>query len=1243
MKPASLTLLLALSLSACAETWQTAYERAKVSGTSIVQAELSLIVDRDPERSAELAEQLLGNKSSEYAIFRRAFSLLLASSDALTAFERPLAHLAVAIDRAIAANAPEDAERFASQAVRAWGRLDGESVLSDDIRLALLRLSNLPGDRWHRARDTALRELVTVERLRKGPSGTREASARAGFVLDWRLSAPWGDAPFIDFLEPLGPETRPLADSETTGSGWATRPIATTTSSFSDGEVVFFDFPSSGAVGFAEATLELSSRAVSLALESNRLAAVYLDGEHVLARDDLDGPALVTTLTSQHIQGPHRVVVKLASHDGKGYFRLQALPLDAIPPGSATPRPLEVGASEAVITSLLDIENRLSRPILDLRGARSRLADLESLIGPHLALDLLAARRALSDTSLPESARAEEARERFSRILSKFPKHAGATRGLARLERDANRLEQALALLTDAADPRNALDLLALYRQRGAEVESLRLAETLLPLARSSPRVAQDLIDTYRTFGRFAEAQRLAEDLESRFPGSGGDRLAELLLDRGRPPVDSQLAQFSIEPQRHALLRAAISALRTSGDLDRAESLLEEFLRSRPEDGWALGELARIALQRGNIGLALDRIRRTLELHPDFAPLESLGYHLEGGPDPLDTLEDGNAVLARWKAYAATEAGTAASAFPIVQLLERTRTEVRADGSTLELAHRIRLVQNKQGADALGEVRPPDGARLLLARTLKADGRVLDPERTEGKADLSFPELAPGDAVETAWVTRSRVSPGEGGYLTGVSFAGWGAPIFELDATFVTAPGLDLVVTPFGGAPAPTRTTADGSMKLAWKLARLPAIPREPLSISARSFFPFADIRVVSPLRGASGSSAWIAIARAYASRLGFLSRKGAALAELVSKLSKSKNSIGDAFYFVKSEINDLEQLNAFETSVERAIASRKGNRALVLTALLDSLLPGRRVELLLCAPERDGPPEDRMAPTPNPNRFFYPVVSIDAHTYLDPSRPYTPVGDLPPELDHARCFVPTRVMTSETSGSDLFLDLPVRSPSTPTFDISLSLTLDRTGDASGRLVLNAFGASASPLRQAFLAQDDARKRILFEQWLGSILVGARLVDYRAEDVDASDRPFRVLIDLEVPGYARPSSSGGLVIAEPIALLTAADFAGVPGLAQLVGQPMRNTPLRILPHSERLTLKVRVPHLRPVAPSALSGDDISQRVAVDDGTLVIVRDIRLRPGRVLPAAYPAFRDKISAAIRTLETPIEFAP
>ena len=123
-------------------------------------------------------------------------------------------------------------------------------------------------------------------------------------------------------------------------------------------------------------------------------------------------------------------------------------------------------------------------------------------------------------------------------------------------------------------------------------------------------------------------------------------------------------------------------------------------------------------------------------------------------------------------------------AFPVVTVLDRILTEVLADGGTTELTHRLRQANTRQGADALGDIRVPAGARLLIARTIKADGRLVYPEITPGKTDISLSELKPGDAVETAWVTHSRVEPEEGGYLTSIGFAHIGVPILAIERDF---------------------------------------------------------------------------------------------------------------------------------------------------------------------------------------------------------------------------------------------------------------------------------------------------------------------------------------------------------------------------------------------------------------------------------------------------------------------------
>lgn len=1244
-------------------TWSTAREAAK--GFNVAESELALAAG-EPADAAALAEAALaevagGPSGGESRV--RAFLTLVAASDALGQVERPLLHLPLALSTAVALDWPREAEWIIAQAPRAWGRLDGQSAASPEVRAALVAVAQRGGDRWERARGAALRELVTAERLAGGPARAKEAAKAAGFLLDWRLSAPWGDAPLIDFDTALGPESRPLDATEATGAGFGLEPVATTTGTFSDGEVTFFDLGATGGVGFAETTLVVDAGRDAgvrvFRLEANRLARVFVargnePAREVVARVDLDGPWLSEAALRLE-PGTWRVTVKFASHDGRGFFRLQTGALEGQVDEVGRWPALKVGDGRSVVARLIALERLAARPIWDTRGARSELAELSRALGPgpHPSLELLSARLALGDVTAPESERREVARGHYRAVLAKIPGQPMALRGLARLEREEQRPDAAHELLSrSTADPRTALELLDLLRGRGWEVESLKLAEALAPLAAYSPRLSQELIDTWRAFGRFAEAQRLAEQLEMAFPGTGTERLAELATDRGQPPAEALIGAWEAEPERHAGLRSAVAALRAKGDLVGAEALLERFIATRPHDGWALGELARVALQKGDVALAQKRARAVLEKHPDFAPFEGLLSQLAAEPERFDVLADGPGLVAAYRRFAETAEGKGDAGYPVLTVYDRVELEVRRDGSTLEVSHRIRLVQSKQGADALGDVRPPDGARLLVARTLKRDGRLLEPERTEGKADLSFPELEPGDAVETAWVSRSRVSPSEGGYLTGVAFASWN-PVHRLEARVVAERGLDIATSVFGKAPAPKRTTLpDGRRELLWAVDRIAPTPREPLTVSARSFFPFVDLRVVRAdeiADPAAPKRAWALIARAYAARIMRLTARAARVEAKVRELAKQADPVAAAFGFVKRDIGDAEQLNTFETAVEASLASKKGNRTLVLYALLEAMAEqaknGAEVELLVCAPERDGTPEDRDQPTPNANRYFYPVVRwSDAKrtVFMDPSRPYTPLGDLPSELSGARCLAPSRHAQATP-----FFELPGLS-GRPTFDLVVELELDEKGDARGRVLGKAQGAAASPLRQAFIAQDAERRRMIFEQWLGTLYAGARLVELEVEDADQSEKPMRWTASFEVAGLAQ-EDKGHLAMRGLAKGLVAGDFAGVPELTQLVSAPSRQTPLRVLPYAEDVEFRVRLPkgyvlvaaprdHEVQVGPASLV-----QKVDKKAGLVVVRREVRLVNQRVEPAAYAALRDGVARSLFAFEGPIGVAP
>jgi len=127
-----------------------------------------------------------------------------------------------------------------------------------------------------------------------------------------------------------------------------------------------------------------------------------------------------------------------------------------------------------------------------------------------------------------------------------------------------------------------------------------------------------------------------------------------------------------------------------------------------------------------------------------------------------------------------------------------------------------------------------------------------------------------------------------------------------------------------------------------------------------------------------------------------------------------------------------------------------------------------------------------------------------------------TPSGELLAEFGGAAWLSPLAAADAAAASAKMFVELPPQSR-LPTFEAVFALTLDADGNARGTLTGLARGAAASPLRQAFLAQDEERQRIIFEQWIASLAVGARLVDYQVEDAASAERPMRWTLTIELP------------------------------------------------------------------------------------------------------------------------------
>ncbi|PKN53876.1 MAG: hypothetical protein CVU56_29565, partial [Deltaproteobacteria bacterium HGW-Deltaproteobacteria-14] len=1075
---------------------------------------------------------------------------------------------------------------------------------------------------------------------------------------------------------------------------------------FSDGEATFFDLQGDPGVGFAQATIQLPpnapSRDVVMRVETNRSLRVFVDGAEVLAIDGLRRDPWERAVGLRLPATPVRITVKLASSDGRGLFRVRLLPLDggaarvlsdagagwgagplaadAGPGGAVTtfaaplgladaPVRLAPGDGAACFRALWRLDAQIERPRHDVVQAGADLTRLEAALAGHPTLALEAARAALADGELPDTERRRVTRASWDAVIVAWPTNLVALHGLAGVETAEDRQDVADSYLRRAYDahpdaPGAALSLARHARVRGREAEALELAGRLEGVADRGPAIGEELVDLYAAYGYIARARAAAERLDERFPGAATTRLAELDRARGahREGAERLLRAFALEPEHLEHLRAGLQGLRAAGDFATAKKVVDEYLSNRPQDAWGLAEQVRIALQAGDAGAVEAAIDHALTVHPDFAPMELLGDWLAGRPNPprgplatgaarLDDIADGRAIVARYLASRGAEGSPDLSGYPVVTLYERRVIDVRADGSVVELTHRVHLVQTKSGADSLGDFRPPSAGALLSARTLKADGRVLWPERTRGKADLSFPELEPGDAIETAWLERSQVAPVDGGYLSAFVFGAWDVPSLEVRAEVRVAPGLEVRWRGFGGAPEPTSARRDASgQRVAWDLDMLAAMPREPLAVGARSFFPFVDLTVAAagastdPI--AADAVAWRGVAEGYVGRVLRLTAAGTrvreAAAEIARRAGDDAHRARAAFGWVTDEIDDTERFNAFQTPVDAVIAQKKGSRALTLLTLARAL--GVPAELLLCAPERDGTPEDVAAPTPNTNRFFYPIVRLGAGADavpVDLSRPFAPFDALPFELYGARCLAPERALDPTRPLFERLpeLDAALLERLTWRFDVRLRIAPD--GSATGTVAGAAYGPGTAGLRKAWDASDEARRRLIWQQWAASLVPGADVRDDATDDVKAADAPMRWKLTVDAANFA-VTDGADRVVQHLLKPMLGSDLDSVPELAQLVTVPARRTPLRVLPHLETTRLSLEAPPgfawgaVPPELVLARGPHRFEQRVKVDGPKLVVTRTVRLLPDRVEPADYPAFRALIQEVVQAFE-------
>jgi predicted Zn-dependent protease len=958
--------------------------------------------------------------------------------------------------------------------------------------------------------------------------------AEGGAITRWTVAGPFGDFTALDLDRRSPPEAGELpvaVAGPLLGPARPTRPLEAPT-----GLLTLGGEPFDGAFHALAADVEVEEGGPHLAVvQAEGSFRAWLDGAPLAERrawtGDGAGLALVAVALTP---GPHQLLVKLgrdaaapgllvglARADGRP-ARLRASPRPAGPLAPVRPGPFPARAwgAEALVRAL-QAGGRAAALQLAAADAAPDLERSKALAEEGLALSprsapLLALRGRLhaADGSLDEQARRSRAEEALRRALAIDPADGPARLELAGLLLAAGRPGDADQALAGLPGPLGERWPALLVRARVAQARDRpEAAEALAERALQGGArcgAIPPLLELALQRDEVARADRLAADGQA-CPG-GLERLARHRLRRG----DAAGARALLEPLRRWLpadtglgLQLA-QARRASGDAPGAAELLRSLRATWPRDP----ALARVAADQ----LELDgdragaRAVREEALRLDGADLSTRRLlALEDGREVLDDLAvDVEPLLREYRAARPRETGSS------VLVVDAAAVAFHPGGASTERVHQVIRLLDQQAVDRYGEVRPPDDAQLLRLRTIKADGRVIEPDLGDAKGSHSLSNLEPGDFFELEYLRANRPSRPPLPAAAAPFYLAEPGERVAFSSYVVVAPrgfGLEADAHRLG---APVAVELDGERELVRVRRRdVPRLQPEPHGPPGGELLPFIQVGV-----GDGGEP----IQRRRANTVASLLRPTLELRAVVAAV-RARVPAGagpEALARAAWEESRTRLTGATDQGLTPAsvILSRgRGNRLVLVAALLEGL--GVEARLALVRPfEADQEPH-RFGREQAWSEQLLRVSLPGGPAWLDGSGRLVPFGALPERLRGCEALILPR--PGEPPGR-------ARTPASGALqegrenEFEVRLAADGSAELAGtEWFTGVLGAAAKEL---FLRLDGEQRRQSIEMFYAGSLNGLSIQEVALDGLDQPDQRLAIRWRGRAPGLARLGGAG---------------------------------------------------------------------------------------------------------------------
>jgi tetratricopeptide (TPR) repeat protein len=1011
---------------------------------------------------------------------------------------------------------------------------------------------------------------------------------------------------------------------------------------FADGRLSLAGEPSSGDVYLYAVDVNVSTggRFVLRTVSAMDHVAV-VDGTTVMSRLTSVRPA--STLTTQVISlrpGIHRLMLRMARENQAGNLNVALQRFDGRPAGltfsPARGPALSWGSQVSIehetrglyssaeslrlaledeggdaLARVVAARDALSR---DGDGARALVAGIsDSLRGAVVAM--LRADVFLQDKNIPARVARGRATRELEAALAADASLVSALMLSAQLALDDGRQLQALEVARSARDAvappgGPVLHLMARIELAlgldASAAATARLAEAALPgscdallllydLAHRRDAIAESdalLRQSSHCSGalsRTAEHRRARGEVEAAISAWE----AVLARDEGQVSVAISLASLYVAQKR----------------VDDAVRLLVRLSTQWPRNVQLLGAIAEIYQVSGRNSEAL--LARQAALALDGSDL-SLRRAVERQLNGKELLNDyAISTEEALKDYQAPGGADATSAF----VLDAAAIQAFPDGSMVDRVHIIQKALDQQGVQEIAEVDIPPGAAVLKLRTLKPDGRTLEPEQIEGKDVTSLPGVQVGDMVEYEYLlAHPSRGPGMPGFTA--------TPFYFQMAQQPNARSNYGVIAPKGSGlevdahhVRSLKPEVQGEFEIFKHEERQvpPYIPEPNGPPSANEWLPFVSVGA-----GQRGNERLVmAYADSFLER-GLIAWEVEAFArEAVKGLVKPQpvDVVRAVYAAVQHKLSGRDA--GLGVSAATSVAQERGSRVWLMKGALEAL--GIEARLVAVRAFTTDP-----ATYVFPNESLLPYLCLRVSlpqgqkVWLDPLVRFGPFGEIPEfGVGGLEAYVlpePGRPMEKTTTPA---------STQKPGKRVVLKLTLNEAGELAGAGEETYTGFEAAQLAEALESISEEQRNQSLESALSRYFGGADLSKLSIEMTREVGAPVKVSYEFTARRFARADGPERLVASS----LTYPLMVG----RRFLAVSQRVTPL-FIEASEVSTVSatVQLPAgwvLRgPVADIKLKGPsgEYARQERQSGSTVLIEESFHLTHSRIAPEKYEAF-------------------